>query len=250
MNLEWKDVDFVPRAIVGRPKSFWKPKSRDERLIPMNDAVFFALFSREKKSRWIFCDKNGEKLKIHSLRTRFSRKLTRLGIPAENLHTWRHTFAGYIMMKSGNICAVQKLLGHRSIRTTEVYAHLSERHPHGVVRPWWSRFSPKSIEARKNCFEKLEEQEVEDQTNKETETNVPIAVCELCGSDNGPSDHKIFGYGPPEFHRCDKCGKPVCDSCSIPSTHGHHKYGLACRECYDDVGREDEREETNSGARR
>jgi len=36
-------------------------------------------------------------------------------------------------MKSGNIRAVQKLLGHRSIRTTEVYAHLSERHLHGIV---------------------------------------------------------------------------------------------------------------------
>jgi hypothetical protein len=37
------------------------------------------------------------------------------------------------MMRSGNIRAVQKLLGHKSIRTTEIYAHLSDRHlPHVV----------------------------------------------------------------------------------------------------------------------
>ena len=36
-------------------------------------------------------------------------------------------------MRSGNIRAVQKLLGHKSIRTTEVYAHLSDKHLYHVV---------------------------------------------------------------------------------------------------------------------
>jgi site-specific recombinase XerC len=97
------------------------------------DAVLFALFSREKKSRWVFCDKNGEKLKIHSLWTRFSRQLKKVGIRDANLHTWRHTFASYLTMRTGNIRAVQKLLGHKSIRTTEIYSHLSDRHLHGVI---------------------------------------------------------------------------------------------------------------------
>ena len=50
-----------------------------------------------------------------------------------NLHTWRHTFASYIMMRSGNIRAVQKLLGHKSIKTTEIYSHLSDKHLHLVI---------------------------------------------------------------------------------------------------------------------
>jgi len=37
------------------------------------------------------------------------------------------------MMKSGNIRAIQKLLGHKSIRTTEIYARLSYKHLHHVV---------------------------------------------------------------------------------------------------------------------
>jgi hypothetical protein len=36
-------------------------------------------------------------------------------------------------MRTGNIRAVQMLLGHKSIRTTEIYSHLSERHLHHVV---------------------------------------------------------------------------------------------------------------------
>ena len=37
------------------------------------------------------------------------------------------------MMRSGNIRAIQKLLGHKSIKTTEIYAHLSDKHLYHVV---------------------------------------------------------------------------------------------------------------------
>jgi hypothetical protein len=36
-------------------------------------------------------------------------------------------------MLTGNIRAVQSLLGHNSIGTTEIYPHLSDKHLHGVV---------------------------------------------------------------------------------------------------------------------
>jgi len=133
VNLEWEDIDFVRRTIAVRPKAFWKPKGNEERLIPMHDAVFYSLFAREKKSRWVFVGAAGEKIKIHTLETRFRRQLKRLGIPEATLHTWRHTFASYLTMRTGNIRAVQKLLGHKSLRTTEIYSHLSDRHLHGVV---------------------------------------------------------------------------------------------------------------------
>jgi len=133
VNLEWDDIDFVRRVIAIRPKSFWKPKGNEERLIPMHQAVFYALFAKEKKSRWVFADAEGEKLKIHSLETAFRRRLKKLGISDASLHTWRHTFASYLTMRTGNIRAVQKLLGHKSIRTTEIYSHLSDKHLHGVV---------------------------------------------------------------------------------------------------------------------
>ena len=91
------------------------------------------LASAPRISRWVFTKQDGEKLNVHSLETKFRKQLKRLGIKNANLHTWRHTFASYLMMRSGNIRAVQKLLGHKSIRTTEIYAHLSERHLHHVV---------------------------------------------------------------------------------------------------------------------
>lgn len=49
------------------------------------------------------------------------------------LHTWKHAFESYLMMRSGYIRAIKKLLGHKSIRTTEIYAHLSDKHLYHVV---------------------------------------------------------------------------------------------------------------------
>jgi integrase/recombinase XerD len=132
-NLEWTDVDFEGRRIIIRPKEFWKPKGLEERTIPMHPELFRLLANKPRISRWVFTKQDGGKLNIHSLETRFRRQLHRLGIKNANLHTWRHTFASYLMMISGNIRAIQKLLGHKSIRTTEIYAHLSDRHLHHVA---------------------------------------------------------------------------------------------------------------------
>jgi hypothetical protein len=66
--------------------------------------------------------------------------LGRLGLPDANFHIWRYTFVSYLMMRSGNIRAVQKFLGHKSIKTIEIYSHLLEHHLHHVVRqlPGWN----------------------------------------------------------------------------------------------------------------
>lgn len=132
-NLEWTDIDFEGRKITIRPKEFWKPKGLEERKIPMHPELYRLLANKQRISRWVFTKQDGGKLNIHSLETRFRRQLDRLGFKKANLHTWRHTFASYLMMRSGNIRAIQKLLGHKSIKTTEIYAHLSDKHLHHVV---------------------------------------------------------------------------------------------------------------------
>ncbi|MCH7955799.1 MAG: tyrosine-type recombinase/integrase, partial [Candidatus Marinimicrobia bacterium] len=41
-------------------------------------------------------------------------------------HTFRHTFASHMVINGASIYDVQKLLGHKSIIMTQIYAHLSE----------------------------------------------------------------------------------------------------------------------------
>jgi len=54
------------------------------------------------------------------------RLCAQMGIAREKAHphTLRHTFATNVLRKSGNLLKVQRLLGHASVKTTEIYTHL------------------------------------------------------------------------------------------------------------------------------
>lgn len=49
-------------------------------------------------------------------------------LPGQLTHVLRHTFASHFMMNGGNILTLQKVLGHSSLQTTMIYAHLSPGH--------------------------------------------------------------------------------------------------------------------------
>ena len=44
-----------------------------------------------------------------------------------SIHSLRHTFAGRLYKKTGDLHLVQRALGHRQTTTTEVYARVSDR---------------------------------------------------------------------------------------------------------------------------
>lgn len=129
----------LPRSVLsGDPRVLTiKGKGGRERLVPLNPAArealdgYLAVSGRFDNSRWLFASKSAEG---HVTRQAFAQDLKELaeqaGIDPERVspHVMRHAFASHLLDRGADLRAVQQLLGHADISTTEIYTHvLQER---------------------------------------------------------------------------------------------------------------------------
>ena len=77
----------------------------------------------------LFISNRGARLSARSIQLRLKSLAQKTGI-AHNMypHLLRHSFASHLLESSGNLRAVQELLGHADISTTQVYTHLDFQH--------------------------------------------------------------------------------------------------------------------------
>ena len=77
----------------------------------------------------LFVSRRGTRLTPQQLRARLKRQAQRAGVPSHvHPHMLRHSFASHVLQSSGDLRAVQELLGHASISTTQVYTKLDFQH--------------------------------------------------------------------------------------------------------------------------
>jgi len=128
LGLKWQDIDFQ-RGIV----YLYNTKNSEKREVFMNDLVKKTLISvlKHPDSSYIFCNKDGKP--YHDIRKSFFTALKNSGILNFKLHDCRHTFASQLVMAGVDINTVRELLGHKDIRMTLRYSHLSQDHKQRAV---------------------------------------------------------------------------------------------------------------------
>jgi len=112
-------------------------KGDKERIVPVGRHALAALaewrrvsatFSRGD-SRYIFTTAKGTPLGIRAIQKRIGERAVSQGLGQHvHPHQLRHSFASHILESSGDLRAVQELLGHANLSTTQIYTHLDFAH--------------------------------------------------------------------------------------------------------------------------
>ena len=77
----------------------------------------------------LFIGRNGTRFSAHSVWTQLRRRSLKAGLSAPvHPHMLRHSFASHVLQSSSDLRAVQELLGHANISTTQVYTRLDFQH--------------------------------------------------------------------------------------------------------------------------
>jgi integrase len=134
LNLKWKDVDLERKQIAIVNSETFKTKSGKCRIIPMNDLVYDMLFRRSYIVNEFVFHKNGYQLQVSYVSHKFKKYINDLNFNDKiHFHSLRHTFATWLVQDGVSIYEVQKLLGHSSVKVTEVYSHLAANELHKAV---------------------------------------------------------------------------------------------------------------------
>lgn len=149
--LRWRDVDLVDGRVytrsyirkdaAGEVLYSFTTKSGHDRAVPLlplaREALerLHAARANEDEDEAVFQGgRSGGPLHGNFVGEEFREQRKRAGLPKRfTFHTLRHTFASWLVTQGVPLRHVQAYLGHASIRTTEVYAHLVEDRAHEVA---------------------------------------------------------------------------------------------------------------------
>lgn len=138
LSLRWNDIDFTSKVILVKNSESFTTKSRMNRTVPMSEELFRLLGERKgnirKESAFVFHNERGEPLKPQTVSQQFKKYVRRAGLNDKlHFHSLRHSFATHLAKKSVPLFAIQKLLGHSTSKTTEIYSHLLPQQLHREV---------------------------------------------------------------------------------------------------------------------
>lgn len=130
-GLTWDQLDLGSGLVTVQGKG------NRQRMVPVGKLAREALLAwRSKRAGLaafnephVFVSLQGKPLAVRSIQARISHWARHQGLPQHvHPHLLRHSFASHMLESSGDLRAVQELLGHADISTTQVYTHLDFQH--------------------------------------------------------------------------------------------------------------------------
>lgn len=112
-------------------------KGRKTRIVPVGRQALTAvaawlpqrLMLVQDQTTALFINQRGTRLSTRSVQLRLDRWAIQAGLGQHvHPHMLRHAFATHVLQSSGDLRAVQEMLGHANISTTQVYTHLDFQH--------------------------------------------------------------------------------------------------------------------------
>ncbi len=116
-------------------------KGNKTRIVPLGDFAIKAIrqwlsmrpdevsFNGNPQDKAVFVGKQGKRLSPRNVQYRIKEWAIKQGIHTSvHPHMLRHSFASHVLQSSGDLRAVQEMLGHANISTTQVYTHLDFQH--------------------------------------------------------------------------------------------------------------------------
>ncbi|WP_038052350.1 tyrosine recombinase XerC [Thioalkalivibrio sp. ALJ1] len=112
-------------------------KGRRERSVPVGRVARDALRAwLKRRGKWaaaderaVFVSRRGQRIGNRAVQRRVAEAGRRAGLDVHlHPHRLRHAFASHLLESSGDLRAIQELLGHANLETTQIYTHLDYQH--------------------------------------------------------------------------------------------------------------------------
>lgn len=134
VNIKIEDIDSkAMRVLIARTKG------KKDRYVNLPESIIVELrqyYKCYQPKIYLFEGQFGGKYSVRSAQSVFKIAMNKAGIrKTVGIHSLRHSYATHLLELGTDISLIQKLLGHNDIKTTLIYANVTDKHTRNVKSP-------------------------------------------------------------------------------------------------------------------